>query len=305
MKQPSVLITGGSGLVGRNLTSLLLSKRYKVSHVSRTGIFQPGVTVFKWDPENRMIDNNALAGVQYLVHLAGASIGEKRWTNARKKEIIQSRVDSAKFLFEKIKDNPESLKAFISASATGYYGSVTSEKMFDEEDPPGTDFLGNTCTQWEEAADLFTSLGIRTVKLRTGVVLEKTDSALSRLMTPSRFGFLVRTGNGRQYMPWIHIQDLCSIYLKAVEDDKMQGVYNAVAPEHINHNDFVSTLAETMNKVVFPVNVPSIVLKAVLGEMSDVVLKGSMVSAEKIVNAGYEFIYPELKETLADILKKQ
>jgi uncharacterized protein len=302
MNQPSVLITGGSGLVGRNLTSLLLSKGYKEGHLSRTGISQPGVNVFKWDPRKKEIDYNALSGIQYLVHLAGANIGEKRWTETRKGEIIKSRVDSAKLLFERIKDNPGDLKAFISASAIGYYGSVTSEKIYTEDDPPGTDFLGNTCRLWEDAADLFDGIGIRTVKIRTGVVLEKTDSALSKMMAPAKFGFLVRTGNGRQYMPWIHIKDLCNIYLKAIKDDTMNGVFNAVAPQHITHNEFIGILAKAMNKIVFPVNVPSFVLKAALGEMSEVVLKGSRVSAEKISNAGYEFVYPEAKWALENIL---
>jgi uncharacterized protein len=302
--KPSVLITGGSGLIGRHLSSLLLSKGYKVSHLSRTEKSQTDIQVFKWDPDKRYLDPEALNEIQYLVHLAGANIGEKRWTNARKMKIIQSRVDSAKFLFEKIKDNPGSLKAFISASATGYYGSVTSEKIFNEEDPPGTDFLCNTCRQWEEAADLFAGLGIRTVKLRTGVVLEKKDSALTKMMAPARFGFLVRTGSGMQYMPWIHIKDLCNIYLKAIEDSTMNGVYNAVVPQHITHNEFIGTLAKTMNKAVFPVNVPSFLLKAALGEMSELVLKGSKVSSEKIVRSGYKFLHPDLEIAIENIIGK-
>jgi uncharacterized protein (TIGR01777 family) len=302
--QHTVLITGGSGLVGRYLTTLLLLKGYKVSHLSRTGKSPNNITVFRWDPENSYIDDGALTRADYLVHLAGANIGEKRWTEARKKEIVRSRVDSAKFLFEKIREDPVRLKAFISASAIGYYGSETSERIFTEDDPPGTDFLGSTCRQWEEAADLFAVGGTRTVKIRTGVVLEKTDSALSKIMVPAKFGFLVKTGNGRQYMPWIHIKDLCNIYIKAIEDSKMQGAFNAVAPQHITHNEFVATLAKTIKKIVFPVNVPAFVLKAALGEMSDVVLKGSRVSGDRIINAGYRFIYPGTEGALEDILKQ-
>jgi uncharacterized protein (TIGR01777 family) len=305
INKTSVMITGGSGLVGRKLTSLLLSKGYNVSHLSRTEKSQTGIKVFKWDPDKKYIDPEALNGIQYLVHLAGANIGEKRWTNARKKEIIQSRVDSAKFLFDKIKNNPVSLKAFISASAIGYYGSVTSETVFNENDPSGNDFLGNTCRVWEEAADLFSGIGIRTVKIRTAVVLEKNDSALSKMIAPARFGFLVRTGSGQQYMPWIHIKDLCNIYLKAIEVSAMNDVYNAVAPEHINHNDFINTLAKTMHKAVFPMNVPSFILRIALGEMSDVVLKGSRVSSEKIIDARYKFIYPRLKVAMEIVLGKK
>jgi uncharacterized protein (TIGR01777 family) len=171
-----------------------------------------------------------------------------------------------------------------------------------EEDPAATDFLGNTCRLWEEGADLFAATGIRTVKIRTAVVLEKSDSALSKIMMPAKFGFLVQTGNGRQYMPWIHITDLCNIYLKAIEDQHMNGAYNAVSPQHATHKAFIKTLANVMGKPVFPVSVPGFLLRAVLGEMSDVVLKGSRVSSEKISNSGYVFLYPELVGALKEVL---
>ena len=306
VEQKSVLITGGSGLVGRYLTSLLLSRGYNVSHLSRSGKSQLGITVFKWDPFNGFIDTDALIGVNYLVHLAGASIGEKRWTISRKKEITGSRIGSANFLFEKIKKNPGELKAFISASAIGYYGSVSSEKIYSETDPEGTDFLGSTCKLWEEAADQFNAIGLRTVKIRSGVVLEKTDSALSKLMMTGKFGFLVQTGNGKQYIPWIHIDDLTRLYLKAIEDPKMNGSYNAVAPQHVTHKEFMTILGNVMKLPVLPVPVPAFLLKTFLGEMSDVILKGSRVSSEKTVNSGYVFIYPELEgaleETINDVI---
>jgi uncharacterized protein (TIGR01777 family) len=302
MEQRSVLITGGSGLVGRYLSSLLLSHGYKVSHLSRTGKQQAGISSYRWDPEKRNIDTSALTGVNYIVHLAGANIGGKRWTKKRKEEIVKSRVDSACFLHQTITDKGIQLKAFITASAIGYYGSVTSEKIFNEKDDPGTDFLGNTCRLWEEAADLFIKEGIRTVKIRTAVVLEKNDSALSKLLLPAKYGFVIRIGSGRQYMPWIHINDLCSIYLKAIADQKMSGAYNAVSPGHINHNDFVRTLARVMNRPVFLPPVPAVILRTVLGEMSDVILKGSRVSGEKILSAGYKFIYPDFEGALINAI---
>jgi len=304
INKPSVLITGGSGLVGRYLTSALLSERYKVSHLSRNTNQFGKVRVFRWNPEEKILAPAIFNGIDYIIHLAGANIGEKRWTKERKEEIIRSRVESAKLLHHVITTNQIRLKAFISASAIGYYGSATPETVFNENDLPGKDFLGNTCMLWEEAADLFGGIGIRTVKIRSAVVLEKIDSVLSKMMAPARFGFLVRMGNGHQYMPWIHIIDLCNIYLKAIEDQNMHGVYNAVAPDQINHNAFVSILAKTMNKALFPLNVPSFILKIALGEMSDVVLKGSRVSSERIINAGYRFMYTELKVALEDILKK-
>jgi uncharacterized protein len=299
----SVLITGGGGLIGRYLTSLLLSEGFRVSHLSRNANQFGKVRVFRWDPEKEILDPAALEGVDYIVHLAGANIGEKRWTSHRKKEIVNSRVKSAELIFKVISDNKIQIKAYISASAVGYYGSVTSDKIFCEEDPPGSDFLGNTCRLWEESADLFKNTGIRTVKIRTGVVLEKNDSALSKLMMPAKFGFLVRTGTGRQYMPWIHITDLCNIYIKAIEDDNMNGVYNAVSPQHVTHREFVEALASVMQKPLFPIAAPAFVLHAAMGEMSDVVLKGSRVSSEKTGNSRFNFLYSELKEALRDVLK--
>ena len=168
--------------------------------------------------EKEILDPVALDGVDYVIHLAGANIGEKRWSEKRRKEIVSSRVDSALLLHRIVNENNIMLKAFISASAVGYYGSATTEKIYTEEDQPAMDFLASTCRQWEGAADTFEKSGIRTVKIRTAMVLEKNDSALKRLMMPANFGFLVRLGSGRQYMPWIHMSDLCSIYLKAIED---------------------------------------------------------------------------------------
>jgi uncharacterized protein len=301
-KNLSVLITGGSGLIGKYLTTLLQKTGYTVSHLSRTGK-APGKTIgYKWNPENGIIDANALEGTDYIIHLAGANIGEKRWTGKRKKEIIESRVNSARLLHKTITERAISLKGFISASATGIYGAQTSPAIFNEKDPPGDDFLGSVCKKWEEAAGLFYNSGIRTVIIRSAIVLEKNDSALSKLMKPARFGFLIQTGSGLQYMPWIHINDLCRIYLKAIEDQEMKGAYNAAAPSHVTHKNFIRVLAMVMNLPVLPVPVPGFVIRAILGEMSDVILRGSRISSEKIINAGFEFSYPDMEDALRNII---
>jgi hypothetical protein len=303
-KKLSVLITGGTGLVGKYLTSALIEAGYNVSHLSR-GVDTPGnIRVFRWDPERGLIDRKALDGIDYIIHLAGANIGEKRWTNKRKLEIIRSRVDSAKLLHKTISQNGISLKAFISASATGIYGAETSAQVYVENDPPAHDFLGSVCRQWEAAADLFQNSGIRTVKIRTAIVLEKNDSALSKLMKPANFGFLVKTGGGFQYMPWIHINDLCSIYLKAIEDSEIKGPFNAVAPQHVTHNDFMKTLGRVIKRPVLSVPVPGFILKLILGEMSEVILTGSRVSSDKIINSGFRFRYILLEEALTNVLVK-
>jgi len=299
----SVLITGGTGLIGRYLTRALQADGYKVAHLSRQPRTRGNINVFSWDPSQGYIDPAALEGIDCIIHLSGANIGEKRWTEPRKREIISSRVESANLLYTTIAERHIRLKAFISASATGYYGSSSSQRIFTEEDPPSDDFLGTTCRLWEEAALQFESTGIRTVRIRTAVVLEKTDSALSRLMAPARFGLVVRTGSGRQYFPWIHIADLCNIYLQAVSDDTMSGAFNAVAPQHISHNDFVRTMARVMKRPVFLPPVPGWLLRAVLGEMSDIVLNGSRISSDKITRSGYRFIFPEAEGALRNILK--
>jgi len=304
-KSSSILITGGSGLIGRYLTSLLLSSGYSVSHLSRGRSINGDVPTFSWDPEKKIIDHEAFRDIDTIIHLAGANIGEKRWSEARKKEILSSRYDSTKFLFEAVQDSGIKLKSFISASATGIYGNTTSEKIFTEADPPGEGFLSNVCSLWEQAADLFDNSGIRTVKVRTSVVLEISDSALSKILMPARFGFLVRTGSGNQYMPWIHIQDLCNIYLKAVNDDKMQGVYNATAPQHVTHREFMKILGKVINRPVFPVSVPEFILKAAMGEMSEVILYGSRVSSEKLFSSGYQFSFGVLEMALSNILKQE
>lgn len=303
-KSFSVLITGGSGLIGKHLTSALLAEGFKVSHLSRSASQHGEVRVFFWNPEKRMIDPDALEDVDFIIHLAGANIGAKRWTRSRKKEILSSRTDSSRFLHELVNKRGIRLKGFISASASGIYGSETSHKIFSENDPPAVDFLGNVCKLWEEAADLFDKSGIRTVKIRSSVVLEKHDSALTKLMKPGKFGFLISTGTGHQYMPWIHINDLCNIYIKAIRDSGMSGAYNAVAPHFVTHNEFMHVLSGIMRLPVLPFAVPGFILRIVFGEMSDVVLKGSRISSEKIANAGFVFKHPDLEEALENIIRE-
>ena len=300
----SVLITGGSGLIGRYLTSLLLSEGYKVSHLSRKSNQFGRVRVFRWDPEKGILDPNVFEGIDYIIHLAGANIGEKRWTKARKKEIISSRVDSAKLLLKVVRDNTIDLKGFISASAIGYYGSLTSEHIYTEEDPPAADFLGNTCREWEEEADRFNETAVRTVKIRTAVVLEKSDSAMAKLLKPAKLGIFPVLGSGKQYMPWIHIEDLVNIYLKAIRDENMHGAYNAVAPQHVSQKEFMRNLAAAMNKPFFQLPVPSFFLRLVIGEMADVVLKGSRINSDKINLTMFSYKFGHLETALTDVLGK-
>jgi uncharacterized protein (TIGR01777 family) len=298
----SVLISGGSGFIGMNLTSLLLSKGYKVSHLSRKANQFGKVRVYRWDPEKEIINPEIFEGIDCIIHLSGANIGEKHWTKSRKEEIIKSRAGTAKFLYKVISQNGIHIRTFISASATGFYGSISSDKIFREEDKPASDFLGTTCRLWEEAADLFANAGVRTAKVRSGVVLDKNDNALARLLEPAKFGLFPRLGSGNQYMSWISLPDLCNIYLKILGDDNMDGVYNAVMPQYITQIEFMRTLAQKMHKPFFHPPLPEFALKTFLGKMSDIVLKGSRVSSEKIINSGFDFEHPTIDDALSATL---
>lgn len=295
-----VLITGGSGLVGRNLKGMLVEKGYEVRILSRG---KRGNGFYFWSPEKGEIDLDALEKIDFIIHLAGENIGEKRWGKERKRLILDSRVKTLQLIYDKLKGMDEKPSALISASAVGYYGSITSDKIFKEEDEPGNDFLAHVCKEWEKEAQKFSDLGIRVVRIRTGVVLSAKGGVLERFKIQARIGFLSPLGRGNQYLPWIHIDDLCRIYIKALEDEKMEGAYNAVAPDHVNHKEFVKTLASLMKKPFLPLGVPSFLIRLIFGEMSDVILKGSRVSSDKIISTGFDFKFKNLKEALEDLIR--
>lgn len=299
IKKPSVLITGGSGMTGRYLSSVLLEKGFQVSHLSRKQDQFGTIRVHRWDPDKGILDPVVLKGIDYIIHLAGANVGENKWTDERKKEIISSRVAPAELIHRTLTENGIPLKAFISASATGYYGSKTSDKIYEEDDPPGNDFLAEVCKKWEDAALKFEKSGIRTVRLRTAFVMAKENPGLLKMLTPARYGFLARIGNGRQYFPWIHVSDLCNIYVKAIEDHNMTGAYNAVSPNHVTHRAFIDDLAHAIGRPVM--TIPKFVLRASAGEMADMILNGSQVSSQKITDAGYNFTWISLHYALHDI----
>lgn len=300
----TILISGGSGLIGRHLCKKLKEKGYNVAILSRTK--QPNnnsdIQIYTWNLDKKEIEKKALETADYIIHLAGANIWDKRWTTKRKQLIIDSRVKTGQLIFDKIKENKHKLKAFISASAVGYYGAITSDKIFSETDPPADDFLGETCRQWEQSADRFEELGVRTVKIRTAPVLTKQGGALAKMITPVKMGIGSAIGNGKQYLPWIHINDLCGIYIKAIEDMQMNGAYNAVAPDHRVNEDFIRTLARVLKKPFWFPNIPAIAMKIIFGRMSEVVLKGSRVSSDKIRKAGYIFQFPDLENALTDLV---
>lgn len=299
----NVLITGGSGSIGRKLIPVLQRKGHQVSIIGRSQYKIEGVSSFVWDLDKGAIDENVLRDVTHIIHLAGAGIADKPWSPSRKKEILDSRVKPLELLAETLIKRNQRIQAIISSSAVGYYGAVTSDEVFDEEAKPADDFLGVICVNWERAVRQFAEVSDREVRVRTGVVLMTEGGALPKLVTPAKYGLGSAIGSGNQWMPWIHIDDMVSVYVKAVEDSAFLGAYNAVAPEHANQITFVKNIGKAISRPVFLPSVPGFILKTVLGEMSKVVTEGSRVSSEKLRNAGFEFKFPELQPALNDLLK--
>lgn len=301
----TVLISGGSGLIGTHLAKKLRERGYNVAILSRNKKHNPEAIVYKWNPAAGTIEKEAILNADYIIHLAGENIFEGKWTNERKQAIIDSRVKTARLIFDKMIEYNARPSAFISASAVGYYGAVTSEQIFSETDPPANDFLGEVCRLWEEAADRFSTAGIRTVKIRTSPALSHDGGVLSKMIVPVRFGLGAALGSGNQYFPWIHIDDLCGIYIKAIEDETMQGSFNAVAPEHVTNEQITQAIAHALKKPFWLPNIPSWFLKLIFGEKAIMMLNGSRVSSEKIGQAGFVFQYPELRSALNSLLSSR
>jgi len=301
----TILITGGTGLIGNYLSRFLKEKGYTVALLSRSGKHSEEFPVYFWDIDKQIIDPKAITSADYIIHLAGENIGAKRWTEERKKEIISSRILPTQLIFDAISKSLHKPAAFISASAIGYYGAVTSSHIFTETDSAANDFLGHTCRQWESEVDRFQELAIRVVKIRTGIALTSAGGALEKIKKPVALGLSAPLGSGNQYMPWIHIDDLCHIYLKAIEDVTMQGAYNAVAPEHTTNRELMEAIARVLHKKIRLPKIPSTVLKLALGPMSEMLLTGSRVSSEKLIESGFQFSFANLQGSLTDLLKKE
>lgn len=293
-----ILITGGQGLIGTYLSKKLLLKGYEVSILSRSEQNLQDVSSYTWDT----IDGN-LHKFDTIVHLAGATIAA-RWTAKNKRIISESRIKTCEFLYKLINQLDQKPNSFISASAVGFYGAQTSHRILDESELPAKDFLGTVCNEWEKATNKFKNLGMRTVSLRTGVVLSKNSDVVRKLGGSVKFGLGAAFGSGKQYLPWIHIDDLCSMYTKAIDNQKMQGAYNAVAPEYITNKEFVISFSKILKKPYWLPNIPSFVLKVLLGEMSVLLLEGSKISTDKIEAIGFTYKYPSLEKALVDLCRK-
>jgi len=290
----TVLITGGTGLVGQLLASKLSAKNYTVKILTRTPVNKGE---FSWDISKNYIDEKAFKNIDYIIHLAGAGIADKRWTKKRKKEIIDSRTNSTKLLLNKTKEFKVPLKGFISASAIGYYGAITSDEIFTETDVSANDFIGNVCKLWERSVLEFNKIAIPTTIFRLGIVLSKNGGALEKMKTP----IITPIANGKQYLPWIHIEDITDMFTFAIENN-IKGIYNAVAPEEQTSYSFSKLLANKTKKLFLPVGVPTFLLKLIFGEMSIILTTGSRVSSNKIEETGFRFTYKKLENSLDSLI---
>lgn len=299
-----ILITGGSGLVGKALTKRLILEGHEVRILSRYPKSTDRIKSFFWNVEKQEIDEKAFEDVEHIVHLAGSGIADKRWTIERKKDIIDSRVNSMQLITDNVKRKKIQLKSFVGASAIGIYGMTTSEKIFSETDIGADDFLSYSCTQWENSYKEIQSFSEKTCIIRIGVVLSKDGGALKRLLPLFQLGLGSAVGSGKQYMPWIFIDDLVAVFYEALFNQKFSGIYNAVSSEHIKNQQFSKHLAKNLSKPFFLPNVPAFILKLLFGEMANVLLEGSRVSNQKLIYEGFEFKYSTLSDALKKIAEK-
>lgn len=300
----NVLITGGTGFVGKCLTAELLKKGYSVSILTRNS--KPntdGISYYIWDVSSQQMEEAAVLNADYIIHLAGENIAEKKWTAKRKEEIRDSRIQSAELIYSVLKKNNKRIEAFVSASGIGFYGAVNGEGICTENTLPANDFIGKTCQEWENAADLMTGLGIRTVKIRTGMVLGKNEGVLKKLTPIFKRGLGSALGSGKQYMPWIHVHDLCRMYIEAIENKNMSGAYNATINDSTTNLSFTKELASSLGRPLWLPNVPAFLIRLGMGEMSSIVLTGRRVSSDKIKKLGFRFQFKNLKKALKDCLK--
>lgn len=295
------VIAGGTGLIGSRLTELLHNSGHTVRILTR---HPRGEGQFAWNPDAGSLDDAALSGANVVVNLAGAGIADGRWTASRKKELVDSRVNSARTLRQAFERTGFRPSAYVSASAIGIYGN-TGETVLHEDTPPqGPGFMIDCCEAWEKAADEVAALGIRTVKLRIGVVLAQEGGALAEFVKPLRFGVGGYFGNGRAWYSWIHRDDVCRLLIWAAEQPAAVGVFNAVAPQPARLLDLVKATARAMGRrwTLFA-PAPEWVMRLALGEMSAVILNSNLVSADKVQQAGFRFEYPDLSSALTAVFK--
>lgn len=295
-----ILISGGSGLVGKKLTASLLKQQHEVVWLSRTEDLTSKVKKYKIDLNTNFINPAAFENVSHIVHLAGAGIADHRWTDSYKKQIIESRVKSAELIYKCITTNHFPIKQLVGASAIGYYGGRQSKNLFTELSEPYNDFLSQSCVEWENSYKHFINSNIQTSIVRIGVVLAKDGGAYQKMYLPFKFGLGCAIASGEQFFPWIHITDLVGIF-EHLLNKSSQGIFNAVSPGTITNSEFSKELAKSFHKKIWLPNVPKSILQLILGEGSAMVTEGLAISSEKIRNEGYVFQFPNIQKALTNL----
>ena len=297
----NVLITGGSGLIGKHLSAILLGKGYSVGHLTRSaGKDLDNIRLFSWNVDIGEIDEQAIPWADHIIHLAGETVGQ-RWTNSAKQKILQSRVNSTLLLVKQLKKSNHQLKSLICASAIGYYGADTKDNLLIEESPKGDGFLAEVVADWEAAADTGSANTERLVKIRNGIVLTQNGGALAKMVMPIKLGVGSALGSGEQWMSWIHIEDLCNMYIKAVEEP-LHGIFNGVGPNPVSNKAFTKILAHQLKRPIILPRVPASVLKLMLGEMSVLALGSNRVEPVAFLKEGFTFGFPRLDEALKSLV---
>jgi uncharacterized protein (TIGR01777 family) len=313
MSAKTVLISGGTGMVGNALSRHLAEAGYRVIILTRNPSkakapagLEHLVSFAAWDIDAQTIDENAVASADAVVHLAGAGVVAEPWTDAYKKEILDSRVNSSRLLVNAIKKVGGKVKTVVSASAIGWYGEDKPgmTEGFLEDAPAADGFLGETCFQWESSIKPVTEAGKRLVICRIGIVLSNEGGALPEFKKPLQFRVAGVLGNGKQMVSWVHIDDLCRIFRFAIENEQVNGIFNAAAPFPVTNHNLTITLAEIMyGRTFITLPVPAFVLKMMMGERSVEVLKSTTVSSAKITGAGFQFNYPTIQQALIALIR--
>jgi len=296
-----ITISGASGLIGRRLMKMLAAEGHSLHVLSRhAGTNLPaGVELSVWDPVKGPPPDTGLREAEGVVHLAGEPVAQ-RWTAEVKRRIRESRVAGTRHLVEALARLPRPPQVLVSASAIGYYGS-RGDEILTSSSPPGTDYLAGVCTDWEREAAVAEELGMRVVRVRTGVVLDARGGALPRMLPPFRMGLGGKLGDGRQWMSWIHLDDLAGVFRQALLQP-LSGAVNGVAPYPVINTDFTRALAAALHRpAIFPV--PRFALRALFGEMADVLLASQRAIPSTVEASGYRFRFPQLAPALADLLK--
>jgi uncharacterized protein len=301
----NILIAGGTGLVGFRLSHILRGMGHTVHHLSRRANPKAEFPAFAWDIEKETLDINAFQNADYIINLAGSGIVDKRWTAARKKDIIDSRVQSTLLLKKYLTTTPNKVKAYISASAIGYYGDRQEALLMEDAAPADKGFLSESTIAWEKAVGEIANTGLRTVAIRIGIVMSTQGGAMEKMLIPFMFRLGVYFGNGQQWYSWIHIEDLCHIFVWAIENDKAQGIYNGVAPNPLTNYDLTKAMATAKGGFHILLPAPSVAMRIGMGEMADTVLGSTKVSSQKIENQGFTFKYPTALEAIKDLLARK